>query len=83
MLTVRLLVPRLQLSVLLTACGAAIAASNAGSVGDLSDQGDQDIQQSMLNNKLDNPDVFSCTTIVPSLISHGTSQIRVTKTFLD
>ena len=36
-----------------TACGAAIAAFNAGSAGDFSDQGDQDIQQSMLNNKLD------------------------------
>ena len=35
-----------------TACGAAIAAFNVGSAGDLSDQGDQDIQQSMLKNKL-------------------------------
>ena len=33
-------------------CGAAIAAFNAGSAGDFSDQGDQDIQQSMLKNKL-------------------------------
>jgi len=35
-----------------TACGAAIAAFNAGSAGDFSDQGDQDIQQSMLKRKL-------------------------------
>merc|ERR1719433_2047315 len=35
-----------------TACGAAIAAFNAGSAGDYSDQGDQDIQQSMLKKKL-------------------------------
>jgi len=35
-----------------TACGAAIAAYNAGKAGDTSDQGDQDIQQSMLKRKL-------------------------------
>merc|ERR1712242_503211 len=35
-----------------TACGAAIAAFNAGSTGDFSDQGDQDVQQSMLKQKL-------------------------------
>jgi hypothetical protein len=35
-----------------TACGAAIAAFNAGCAGDYSDQGDQDIQQSMLKQKL-------------------------------
>lgn len=37
-----------------TACGAAIAAYNAGVAGDTSDQGDQDIQQSMLKLKLGN-----------------------------
>ena len=35
-----------------TACGALIASFNAGSAGDFSDQGDQDIQQSMLKQKL-------------------------------
>merc|ERR550532_3914916 len=35
-----------------TACGAAIAAFNAGKSGDLSDQGDQDVQQSMLKKRL-------------------------------
>lgn len=35
-----------------TACGAAIAAFNAGISGDTSDQGDQDIQQSMLKQRL-------------------------------
>jgi len=35
-----------------TACGAAIAAFNTGKSGDLSDQGDQDVQQSMLKKRL-------------------------------
>jgi hypothetical protein len=35
-----------------TACGAAIAAFNAGLSGDVSDQGDQDIQQSFLKERL-------------------------------
>jgi len=35
-----------------TACGAAIAAFNAGKSGDTSDQGDQDVQQSMLKRRL-------------------------------
>jgi len=35
-----------------TACGAAIAAFNAGKSGDTSDQGDQDVQQSMLKKRL-------------------------------
>jgi len=35
-----------------TACGAAIAAFNAGKSGDFSDQGDQDIQQSFLKERL-------------------------------
>merc|ERR1712242_521549 len=43
---------RVGQSKLSTACGAAIAAFNAGSAGDVSDQGDQDVQQSMLKQKL-------------------------------
>jgi len=43
---------RVGQSKLSTACGAAIAAFNAGKSGDTSDQGDQDIQQSMLKQKL-------------------------------
>jgi len=48
-----------------TACGAAIAAFNAGSAGDFSDQGDQDIQQSMLKQRLGKQAAEIAKTEVP------------------